>query len=343
MTTTATLDPPVRQWLAERLEVAPDELGASPLTASGDSNLMFELVAGGRRWVLRSPPSVKNDRSAHDLLREYRMLVALEPTPVPTPHAVVACEDPTVLGAPFYVMEHIKGFSPSDPLPERWTESRSRRELGTCAAEALAGIARVDWRGAGLDGFGRPDGFLDRQVPRWLRQFESYKVRELSGLYDVAHWLEDHQPPPAEPAILHGDFHLRNVMYADDPPARVVAIVDWEMSTIGDPLLDLGTLLATWSQPGEEVFMNGSATQYPGMASRAELVAAYEHAGGRSLEHIDYYMALALFKLACILEGSYSRLRAGHSEHAGHRNYETLVPMIVNRAVAITTGAWGVG
>jgi aminoglycoside phosphotransferase (APT) family kinase protein len=331
----------LRGWLAARLDADPAALAIAPLAESGDSNLMFTVAGEGGRWVLRCPPSVKNDRTAHDVLREYRMLEALERTDVPHPRPVVACEDADVLGAPFYVMEHVDGFSPSDPLPGRWADDHEAlRGIGPAAAEALAALAEAPWREIGLEGFGRPEGFLERQVPRWLRQLEGYRSRELPGLDEVARWLEEHRPPDQPPAILHGDFHLRNVMFGPEPPARVAAIVDWEMATIGDPLLDLGALLATWSEPGEEVFMNGAVTDRPGMATRTEIAAAYERRSSRSLEHVDYYMALALFKLACILEGSYSRLLAGDSEHAGHRSYETLVPIMVHRAHAITRGAW---
>jgi aminoglycoside phosphotransferase (APT) family kinase protein len=165
-------------------------------------------------------------------------------------------------------------------------------------------------------------------------------MRDIDGLDEIARWLEDHRPAERAPAILHGDYHLRNVMFAPQPPARVAAIVDWEMATIGDPLLDLGALLATWSEPGEEVFMSGTVTNLDGMATRAQMAAAYEQRSGQPVEHIDYYMALALFKLVCILEGSYSRLMAGDSEHESHRTYGTLIPVMVSRASAIVQGTW---
>jgi aminoglycoside phosphotransferase (APT) family kinase protein len=331
--------PELRRWLADTLGVAPRELQIDALRSRGDSNLMYELDAGGRQLVLRLPPTVKNDRSAHDVLREYRMLEALEQTDVPHPAPVLACDDERVAGRPFYVMGFVDGFSPSPPAPSPWSESEDvRRDLGLRAAEALADLSLVDYTAVGLDGFGRPDGFLARQVPRWLRQLESTSARELAGLREVGAWLDRHRPPDRPPSIVHGDYHLRNVMFAPNPPGHVVAIVDWEMSTIGDPMLDLGALLGTWSEPGEEVFMNASMTDWPGMATRTEIAAAYERRVGRPLEHLQYYMALALFKLACILEGSYARLLAGASEHTGHRTYETLVPAMVRRAQAIVAG-----
>ncbi|UGS34443.1 phosphotransferase family protein [Capillimicrobium parvum] len=335
--------PRLRAWLAARLGVQDGELRLTPLAASGDSNLMYEVWADDRAWILRIPPAIKNDASAHDVLREHRMLAALEATGVPHPAPVAACADPEILGRPFYVMEHVAGFSPSDPLPGPWaSDPAALSALGPAAAEALAGVGEVPWRGIGLEGFGRPDGFLERQVPRWLAQLQRYRVRELEGLDEVARWLTQHRPPDREPGILHGDFHLRNVMFSAQPPARVVAIVDWEMATIGDPLLDLGTLLATWSEPGEPVFMIGAVTDVPGMATRAEIAAAYERRSGRPVEHVDFYMALALFKLVCILEGSYARLLAGDSEHESHRRYETVVPTMARRAHDIVRGAFTV-
>lgn len=340
MPITASQREELRRWLATTLDVSPHDLSIEPLAVSGDSNLMFEISGGGRRLVLRVPPRVKNDASAHDVLREYRMLVALDQTDIPHPSPVAACDQSRPLGSPFFVMEHVPGFSPNDPLPEPWaSRPASRRGLGLEAAAGLARLSQIPWQEIGLGEFGRPDGFLARQVSRWMRQLERYKVRELDGLAQVARWLEDHRPPDAPPAIVHGDFHLRNVMFASEPPARVRAIVDWEMATIGDPLLDFGSLLGTWSEPGEDVFMNGSVTQWDGMATREELAEAYANAGGRPLDHIPYYMALALFKLACILEGSHARLLAGDSEHPGHAVYDELVPRIVRRAVDVTTGA----
>jgi aminoglycoside phosphotransferase (APT) family kinase protein len=267
------------------------------------------------------------------------MLEALDRTDVPHPAPVAACADLSVAGRPFYVMARVDGFSPSPPTLAPWCHGEDGcRDLGIRAAEVLTDLAAVDYVAAGLDGFGRPDGFLARQVPRWLAQLESTSVRTLPGLREVGQWLEEHRPAGQAPGIVHGDFHLRNVMFAPQPPARVAAIVDWEMSTIGDPMLDLGMLLATWSEQGEEVIMSGSMTDWPGMATRAEIAAAYERRIGRTLDHLQYYMALALFKLACILEGSYARLLAGDSEHASHRMYESLVPLIVARAQTIVSG-----
>ncbi len=333
------LGTPVRRWLARALDVPPTEVVIAPLGSGGDSNLMYDVNALGSRWVLRLPPAVKNDRSAHDVLREFRLLRALDRTAVPHPAPIAACEDVSIIGRPFYVMVHVDGFSPSSPPPTPWLEREDqRRDLGIRAAEALADLGAVDYVAAGLETFGRPEGFLARQVPRWLRQLNSTSVRVLAGLREVGEWLELHRPPDRTPGIVHGDFHLRNVMFARDPPARVAAIVDWEMATIGDPMLDLGALLATWSEPGEPVFMNGSMTDWPGMATRAEIAGAYEQRIGGTAEHLQYYMGLALFKLACILEGSYARLVAGDSEHEGHRTYETLVPLMVERAVDIVSG-----
>ena len=205
-------------WLCEHLGLDPTEGLIAPLSTAGDSNLMFQVEAGDARWVLRVPPAVKNDRSAHDVLREYRVLCALEHTRVPHPTPLAACTDEEVLGRPFYVMEHVAGFSPADPLPAPWDRDvPARHQLGIAAAEALADLAGVPWRTIGLGDFGRPDRFLERQVPRWLAQLQRYHVRTLEGLDEVAAWLTSHRPPVSEPGLMHGDFHLRNVMFAPRP------------------------------------------------------------------------------------------------------------------------------
>jgi aminoglycoside phosphotransferase (APT) family kinase protein len=331
----------LERWLGERLPGS-GTVRLRPLAATGESNEMIEVAREERRWVLRRPPAVKNDPSAHDVLREFRLLVALERSGVAHPHAVLACEDPDVAGVPFYVMDHIHGFSPVEPMPEPYaSDARARHELGLLATEALADLSMVPWQELGLEDFGRPQGFLERQVSRWMRQLDSYRVRELAGIDEVAQWLGEHLPARSDSAIIHGDFGLRNVMFTLELPPRLIAIVDWEMATIGDPLIDLGLFLATWSGAGEQELVTRSVSPRAGMASRRELAACYEQRSGRSLAELDYYMALALFKFACILEGSYARHQAGHSGHEAHGAYGQLVPKIVDRALAITAGEWG--
>jgi aminoglycoside phosphotransferase (APT) family kinase protein len=221
-------------------------------------------------------------------------------------------------GAVFYLMEPIDGFNATTELPAlHLADANMRHEMGLQSAEALARLARLDPYAVGLQGFGKPEGFLERQVPRWLSELETYSRHQnypgpgIPGVARVADWLERNRPEQGPTGILHGDYHLANVMYAYDGP-RLAAIVDWEMSTLGDPLLDLGWLLATW--PDEEDVSVGAASAYVqagGLPERAELVARYQQHCSRNLDALEWYIAMACFKLGIVLEGTHARAFAG--------------------------------
>jgi aminoglycoside phosphotransferase (APT) family kinase protein len=267
------------------------------------------------------------------------VLSALEGTPVPHPKPFVMCDDEDVIGAPFYVMARVDGFAARMPLPPPFdTDIGARRGLGTTLVDALADLSQVDWRAGGLDGLGKPEGYLDRQVDRWLGQLERARNRDLPDVDDVARWLRDHTPVMGEPGILHGDAHLGNVMFEHGAPARIAAIVDWEQSTIGDPLVDLGWLLGLWDEAGDEPIRGLSemrVTQEVGFPTRAELAEQYATATGRSLEHLGWYEVLALFKLGCVLEGAYSRYASGKSTNPAHARLEHMVPTLFQSAARI--------
>jgi aminoglycoside phosphotransferase (APT) family kinase protein len=212
-----------------------------------------------------------------------------------------------VLGACFYLMDWVEGWTPMGPLPEPFSSDwKLKRGLGDELVDAIANLSRVDWRAGGLDGFGKPEGFLERQVDRWLAHLASFQFRELPGLDAAALWLPAHTPRSFRPGILHGDYQFANVMFRHGAPARMAAVVDWEMSTVGDPLLDLGWVLMGWPDPDED---RGQALyfDYTGMGSRAELMERYARRSGLALDAIDYYIVLARFKMACVLEGGYAR------------------------------------
>lgn len=317
--------PALERWLGRRpLEVE--------RVSSGASNEMFEVRAGDDVWILRRPPRHKVAASAHDVSREFRVLGALDGTGVPHPRPVAHCEDEAVIGAPFYLMERIDGFTPRDPLPLAFEPHK--REMAFALVDGIAALAQVDWRAQGLDGFGKPEGFLERQVGRWLGQLEKYRTREIPGIDEVARWLDDNRPPSQEPAIIHGDYQFINVMLAPEPPARLAAVVDWEQSTIGDPLLDLGWLLGGWSEEGEDDLRFGSRylTDRRGFPSRAELAERYTQRTGRALDRLDYYVVLSLFKLACVLEGSYHRFATGRSDNPVHEKMGPLVLALIVQA-----------
>jgi aminoglycoside phosphotransferase (APT) family kinase protein len=234
--------------------------------------------------------------------REFRLLTALEGTPVPHPRPVALCEDPSVAGGVAYLMEHVDGFAPAFGLPEPFAgDGELQRGIALAAMSALGELARVDWRTRGLEDFGRPEGFHGRQVERWGRQLSSYGThseRNLSGLREVGAWLEQHRPADDQwtPGIMHGDYHLANLFVAPDPPARIAAILDWENATIGDPLLDLATFL--------RLLESGGRVDW---GERKTLIARWEETSGRRAPDLRYWSALSAYKLSIMLEGVYRR------------------------------------
>ena len=299
-------------WIGDRLPGGGSSLTAERLGAStGIANALYLLGRGEYRWVLRRPPEVKNDPSASNIVREWRILTALDGTSVPHPTPRLLCEDPAVIGAPFLVMDVVDGFTPGFELPSPFADDPSLRfELGMAYVDGCAALSDVDWRARGLDGLGKPDGFLERQVPRWLAQLDRYRTRDLPELDFLTGWLDANRPAMSPPAIIHGDYSPFNVMVAPRPPVHLAAIVDWDTGTIGDPLLDIGHLLARWTEPGEESVIGEQAGGVAGYPTRAEMAARYEERTGRDLSALPYYEALALFKLAVILEGTFARERA---------------------------------
>lgn len=283
----------------------------------GGSNEVFELRRGPLRAVLRRPPRELPEGRNEALAREQRVLLALDGTDVPHPRVLGACDDPSVLGSTFTVMELVDGWSPLDeggwPAPfDR--DPEARRGLAFELVEGIARLAGVDWRARGLDGFGRPEGFHDRQVDRWLAHWEGFRFREIPGLDVAASWLRTHRPRRWSPGILHGDYQFANVMYRHGPPARLAAVIDWEMATVGDPLLDLGWLLMAWPDPGEDV-AELLYVDFAGMPSRHELVERYAEVSGRPVDDVDYYVILARFKMAIVLEQGYARHVRGEASN----------------------------
>jgi aminoglycoside phosphotransferase (APT) family kinase protein len=308
---------------------------------AGSSNEIFELAADAGPVILRRPPRRRLSASAHDVSREYRVLTALADTLVPHPEPIHLCRDEAVIGAPFLLMTKVDGFHLKAPYPEHALRPGAMRAMMSDFIEVIAHLSRVDWVAGGLTGFGRPAGYLDRQVDRWLGQLAGYQTRELPRLAEVAGWLRANQPESGPPGIIHGDYQFLNVLFAGDLPPRVAGVLDWEQSTIGDPLVDLGWVLGLWTEAGEESPLNafyGNASQHPGAPSRAELAERYAKVSGRPVEFRRYYEVLALFKLGCIAEGSYYRYRTGGSDTALHADFEWIVPKLISTAYLITEG-----
>ncbi|GAA3239114.1 phosphotransferase family protein [Actinocorallia longicatena] len=283
----------------------------------GTQNVLLKFRRGGTEFVLRRGPKHLRAKTNEVLRREARVLSALDGTDVPAPRIIAACPDETVMhGAVFYLMTPVDGFNATTGLPALHAGDASiRHRMGLEAAISLARLGAVDHEAVGLDGYGRPEGFLERQVPRWTSELEGYSKLdgydgpEIPGLDDVAAWLESHRPADWRPGIMHGDYHLANLMFSPSGP-EVAAIVDWEMSTIGDPLLDLGWLLATWPD-ADSVDIAGPVGQAGGLPEPAELIAAYAANSTRNLDAIDWYAVLACFKLGIVLEGTHARAAAG--------------------------------
>jgi aminoglycoside phosphotransferase (APT) family kinase protein len=304
----------------------------------GHSNVTYALRRGDAELVVRRPPRGPLPPSAHDVLREARVLRALEGD-APVPRVLAICEDADVLGAPFYVMERLAGEVVSDTLPGALDSEAERRRMGEELVDALVTLHAVDWRAAGLEGFGRPDGYLERQLKRFGGLWERNRTRELPAVERVGTWLGAHLPQSPPATIVHGDFRLGNVMYAPEPPARLVAIFDWEMSTIGDPLADLGYLCTFWISREDSpagIFERHAVTRAPGFPTRAELVARYEERSGRSMGDIRWYQALALWKIIVFMEGNYRRALAGSVDDPYLTSFGESIAELADRAEAIT-------
>jgi aminoglycoside phosphotransferase (APT) family kinase protein len=336
----AALDRPpllVRRPLEAFLDT--HRLGQGPVTGElvgeGHSNVTYLILRDGGEWVLRRPPRPPLPPSAHDVLREAFLLRALERTAVRVPRVLAACEDEAVIGAPFYVMERVSGHVITTKLPGGLDPAA----IGTELIEALVEIHAVDWRACRLEGYGKPTGYLERQLRRFGGLWEHNKTRDVPAVDRVTAWLAEHLPQSGPATIVHGDYRLGNVMFAPRAPARLVAIFDWELATIGDPLADVGYLAATWAQAGDPesaISSLSSVTRRPGFPTRDELVARYEERSGRSMSDIRWYSALALWKSAIFLEGSYKRRLAGTTDDPFFDMLKEGVPEIAARAQAMT-------
>jgi aminoglycoside phosphotransferase (APT) family kinase protein len=308
----------------------------------GHSNETFFIRRGTQEWVLRRPPRGPLLPTAHDVLREYRVLKALNTTSVPTPRVLLACEDTDVIGAPFYLMERLYGIVIRQELPDFASDIAGRQAISRALIDALVELHSVDWRAVGLGDFGKPEGYLERQLRRWTGQLEKSRQRPLPDLDAVTTWLAEHMPISGPATIVHGDYRLDNVMFANDAP-RVIGIFDWEMATIGDPLADVGYLLSFWREPGdpEPEFTSDMwrAMERPGFLSRAELADYYAERTGRTIRDMAFYEALAIWKLAILLEGSYSRHRAGTTDDPFFAQLGEGVPALACRALKICHGS----
>ena len=335
----------VAAWMS-REGLGDGPIGDVSAILGGTQNVMLRFTQSGRDYVLRRGPRHLRPVSNSVILRETRVLRALAGTDVPHPALIAVCEDISILGdAVFYLMEPVEGFNAGSEMPELHASTVAvRHEMGLSMAAAVARLGAVDHVAVGLADFGKPTGFLERQVPRWLSELESYSAFEnypgpdIGDVAGVAAWLRANQPSTFRPGIMHGDYHAANVMFSNTGP-DVVAIVDWEMCTIGDPLLDLGWMLATWYRPGHEPVLPNQLMSVGGLATPDELVERYAANTTRDLSNIDWYAVMACFKLGIILEGSNARAAAGKAPKEIGDVLHTATVRLFQRAVAIMEGA----
>jgi aminoglycoside phosphotransferase (APT) family kinase protein len=301
----------VEGWFERNVDGAELPLSFERISG-GHSNLTYEVSdVAGRRWALRRPPLGKRLGSAHDMGREHKVVSALGPTPVPVAPVVGLCEDESVNGAPFYVMEFVegpilRGLAEADAFPEE----AQRRAIGERVADTLVAIHSVEPDAAGLGDLGRKEDYVARQLHRWQGQWEKSKTRELPAIDSVHERLAARIPAQGPATIVHGDYRLDNMILA--PGGEVAAVVDWELCTLGDPLADVGLLMVYWPERGEETIALGQpANLAPGFPTREELRERYAERSGRDLSQLDFFVALGYWKLAIILEGVYARYAAG--------------------------------
>jgi len=308
----------------DRLSRWMDDAGFSPgaiesphLLGGGTQNILLRFDRAGRSFVLRRPPKHLRKNSNETMRREARVLSALRGTDVRHPGMIAACGDESVIGAAFYLMEPVEGFTPREEMPAMHANDASlRRAMGFEMVDAIAALGGVDYEARGLSDLGKIDGFLERQVGRWRAQLESYAehsgwpgLSAIPGVDEVGAWLNVHLPENFMPGLIHGDFHFGNVLF-DRNGSKLTAMVDWELTTLGDPMVDLGWLLSAWPEDGAET---GPVKPWSGFPTRAEIVERYAKRTGRDVSSADWYEVLACYKLGAILEGTYARACAGRA------------------------------
>lgn len=313
----------LQDWI-RRIGIGSTVTDVEPLTG-GSQNIVVRLSVDGQPVVLRRPPPHPRPTSDNTMRREIAVLQTLKGTDVPHPELIAGCEDLDVLGVVFYLMQAIDGFNPGTDIDEHYVrDAGMRHAAGLSCAASLARLGRVKWEGSPLAAIKRPGSFLARQVPQFMRLLDSYRHERYApesfpSVHLLADWLETQRPADAEPAIMHGDCHLNNVLLRRDVP-ELAAFIDWEMCTIGDPLLDLGWMLVCWPDGPNPIDAGSALAALGGLATRTELIDAYQGADGRRTSRLAWYVAMACFKLAIVIEGTWSRYLAGQATvEAGER------------------------
>lgn len=331
--------------VAEFLRAAlPAESDVGDLTASqiigGKSNLTYRVTDGVHRWILRRPPHGAVLHSSHDVGREYRVMSALHGSAVPVPAVVADCPDPDVIGAPFYVMDQVDGVVLNSRDLVFTLSDTERLSLGNTLVDTLVALHELDPAEVGLDTLGKPAGYLDRQLRRWVRQFEAIKVRELPGVGALADKLARTMPEHQGASIVHGDYRIDNVITAPDSPGDIAAVLDWEMATLGDPLADIGILVSFWDETGQaqNPITNG-LTAFTGFPTANEVVQRYAEQRNINSSLVDWYRVFGLWKVAVILEQIYVRHHRGLTVGAGFDDVEAMPSILLDRASEIAASS----
>jgi aminoglycoside phosphotransferase (APT) family kinase protein len=343
----AELDPTTAVRAGEELPVTLEDYlrqhleGATgPFTveqfASGHSNLTYLLRLGDAEWVLRRPPFGNQVKSAHDMGREYRVLSRLSMVYPPAPRPVLYCDDPAILGAPFYVMERRHGIVLRRQLPPGCViDPATARRLSTALIDNLALLHGLDYRAAGMGDLGRPEGYVTRQVTGWTERYARARTDQLPAIDRVAGWLADRLPPESGAALVHNDYKYDNLVLDPNDLTKIVAVLDWEMATVGDPLMDLGTTLGYWVEASDPLPLQHAAfgpSALPGSLTRHELAARYAEQSGRDVSNVLYFYAFGLFKIAVIIQQIYARYVRGHTRDARFAQLNDLVAVLAEQA-----------
>lgn len=317
-----------------------------PLTVrqfgGGAANLTYLLDYGSHEYVLRRPPLGPVAKSAHDMAREYAVLSVLHQVFPLAPQAFLYCDDDSVIGADFFVMARQRGVVVRKRIPDAFAAvPDAPRQMSEALVDALADFHAVDYEAIGLGDLGKPDGFIERQVAGWYRRWQAAKTEELEVMTAVYHHLRDHIPPTTGHSLVHNDYKLDNVMFAADDPARMVAIFDWDMCTLGDPLSDLGAMLCYWTEPDDPPMfqaMSMMPTGDLGFLTRAELVERYAERSGRSVTNIRFYHTLGLFRLTVIIAQIYIRYARGQTQDGRFAAFGPMIPVLAQEAWRVANG-----
>ncbi|MGX1163433.1 aminoglycoside phosphotransferase (APT) family kinase protein [Arthrobacter sp. SLBN-100] len=321
-------------YLAGTGILGPDSVLHGTLISGGKSNLTYRITDGTSRWILRRPPLGNILPGAHDVTREHRVMLALGDTNIPVPRMAALCENGDVLGAPFYLMEEVSGLILRAPEDVSQIPEVTRARLGAALVDVLADLHEVDFAQVGLNTLGNPEGYLERQLERWVRQYHKIKVRELAYIQPIADSLASYLPRGGKPAIVHGDYRLDNLIVSEEDPAHITAVLDWEMATLGDPLADLGILIMFWDEPDRPFnpITNGLMAA-PGFMSSDAVTNRYINRRNLQIDSMDWYLVFAKFKLAIILEQIHVRHLRGETRGEGFAGVGDMVTALLNSAM----------